>query len=427
MARLCMLRSGAQPLDLFYTNQLSHLLEDGGLIPDRRRLKSLAFVYEHEDSYEELVSFIPTMPHLERLEVLGTEDSWMTWDASKITLPRLRELAISKCNPWSDHNFGSLTSLSLLCQEEIDAEIYYILGTLRCSPLLEELVLERAHSYRTQEVQLPEHETTVVPLHSLTKLHVCRLSEETTRILLGMLDLPTRGMFMRFTDVSEDFGPIFEELKPSISPLTATKLELIYPPERGVIIHATDGATYTRLAHRYVVGRGRVLDRIWERPSGYPLKELWLRIDRDIRDEIPPPHDSCGLETLIIDTTDENAGVMIHFWLSPKEDGVPFPLLSTIELRSAPGVVNLEHVLKVRSDAGRRLRTLRIRWYAGCEARVARSAQFVDRLDIYHADDKARRGMELPEGCMTRGRRWGPWDQSFTEGVASEPPRDVHF
>ena len=425
MARLCVLRSGARPIDLFCTNPLSYLLDDEGLIPDRHQLRSLVFVFEDEYGYEELADFLSTAPCLEGLEIIGTEGSWMPSTALETSLPHLRELSISRYPPWSDHKFGSLTSLSLLCQEEIDAEIYSILDTLRCSPLLEELVLERARSPRTEEELLTEYGITVVPLQSLTKLHVCRLSDETTRILLGLLDLPTRGMFMRFTDISDDFGPVFEESKPSISPLTATKLELIYPPEGGIIIHASNGATHTRLAHRYIEGRSQLLDWILERPPGYPLKEFWLRTDRDVYDEIRLPHTSCGLETLIIDTTDENAGVVIHFWLFPKEGGVPFPLLSTIELRSAPGVVDLEHVLKVRSDAGHRLGTLRIRWYAGCETRIRRMEKFVDRLDIYHADDKARRGMELPEECMTRGRWWGPWDPSFTDEIESEPPQDV--
>ena len=417
MARLCMLRSGARPLDLFCVHsELGYLL-----VPDRHRLRNLVFVYEYEGSEDELFDFLSTAPNLERLEIMVAEDTLMTWEPHEVALPCLRELAISNCSPWLNRKLESLTSLSLLCQEEIDAEIYSVLDVLRCYPLLEELVLEKDRSSEAQQALPPAHDIAAVPLHSLRKLHVCRLSDETTGILLGALDLPSRGIFMRFTDVSSDFRPVFEKLKPSISPLTATKLELIYPPKHGLIIHATDGATYTRLAHRYVGEHHLLLHRVWERPPEYPLKEFRLRIDRDVGSEVPLPRASCGLETLVIETANENVGLMLHFWLSPKEDGVPFPLLFTIELQSAPGVVNLDHVLKVRSDAGHRLRTLRIRWYAGCEARVARSAQFVDRLDIYHADGKARCRMELPEECMTRGRWWGPWDQSFTEERTGSP------
>ena len=352
--------------------------------------------------------------------------SWVLGDPG-VALPCLRELVISKITLRSDHKFRSLTSLSLLCQKRINAEIFSVLDILRCSPLLEELVLGKAPPFKAEQVLHPERDITAVPLHSLTKLHVCRLSNKATTSLLDALDLPPRGIFMQFTDVLyEGFGSTFaESMKPSNSPLAATKLELIYPPERGIIIHATDGATYTRSANRKVVGRSPLLDWILERPPGYPLKEFWPRIERDVGSGIQLPHPSCGLETLVIDAADENTGVMLHFWLSPKEDGVPFPLLSTIELRSVPGVVNLEHVLKIRSDAGHRLRTLRIRWYAGCEARVAYLAPFVDRLDVYHADGKARCGMELPEECMMRARWWGPWDHSFIEGMEPESPQDV--
>ena len=421
MARLCMLRSGARPLDLFYPLSFGYLFLDGELIPDHRRVRSLVFVYEDELSENELFNFLSTASCLERLEIVGTRGFWLALEAPEVALPCLRELVISKCNPWSNHKFGSLTSLSLLGQVEIETEIFSIIDTLRCTPLLEELVLERGSSFRAEPAMLPAHDITRVPLHSLRKLHVCRLSDRATMALVDLLDLPPRGMFMRFTDISEDGGPTFAEfMNRQISPLAATKLELIYPPERGLIIHATDGATHTRFANRKTVGHSRLLDWILKRPPRYPLKEFWLRVDRDVDDRIQLPHASCGLETLVIDTADENAGAMLNLWLSPKEDGVPFPLLSTIELQSVPGVVNLEHVLKIRSDAGHRLRTLRIRCYAGCEARVVHLAPFVDRVDIYHADGKARRGMELPEECMTRGRWWGPWDQSFTEEMECE-------
>lgn len=212
VARLCILRSGVRPLDLFCTTSFSYLLNAGGLIPDRRRLRGL--VYEYEDP-DELFDLLLAAPYLERLEIIGPEEFLLHPLPSEVALPRLRELVISNSTPWPNHQFGSLTSLCLLHQEEPDAEIYSIIDTLRHSPHLEKLVLERASLPPDEEPLLPERDSPAVPLHSLTKLHVCRFSETATRILLGLLDLPPRGIFMQFTDSSDDFESIFSEsMKP---------------------------------------------------------------------------------------------------------------------------------------------------------------------------------------------------------------------
>lgn len=174
------------------------------------------------------------------------------------------------------------------------------------------------------------------------------------------------------------------------------------------------------MAYGHVAGYNHLSNCTLKRTPGYPLKEFWIRIGREFYN-IPPPHASCGLETLIVETAYGNTSEMLYRWLSPQKSGVPFPLLSTIELRNEFAVISFGRTLKARSNAGNRLRTLRIRWYDGCEVRTACLAQFVDRLDIYHVDGKASHGMELPEECMERSRWWGPWGQSFTGGMEPEP------
>ena len=69
----------------------------------------------------------------------------------------------------------------------------------------------------------------------------------------------------------------------------------------------------------------------------------------------------------------------------------------------------LKEVLKARSDAGFRLKSLRIRWFDGCEARTALLAQFGDQFEFYRISFETQRGLELPKECMTRSGWWQPW------------------
>ena len=150
IARLCMRRSGVQPLDFFYTISSDELPNAEELIPDRRRLRGLVYQYDG-GSVDELVSFL-TPPHLERLEIRCDGRFSLPTLPSDTAQLRLRELVISGCTFWQNHQFGSLTSLSLLRQRDIDANVYSLFDVLRCSPHLEELVLEREphHSGRQQ-------------------------------------------------------------------------------------------------------------------------------------------------------------------------------------------------------------------------------------------------------------------------------------
>ena len=221
---------------------------------------------------------------------------------------------------------------------------------------------------------------------------------------------------MRFSSISLEFGDTFPEgITPELSPHAATRLEVIYPSVGGAILHATNGLAHIRWAHRFYPGFYRFFHWVAEKPhEGCPLKELWLHIDREDYCELPPPHALCDLETLVIET-DPNEKFNYGFFpmLSPDEDGVPSPLLSTLELRNLFGVAAFGEVLKARSDAGVRLKTLRIRWFGGCEARMAPLSQFVDKLEFYHVISKASRGLELPKECMTKVGLWESWSRGF--------------
>jgi hypothetical protein len=304
IARLCMRRFGVQPLDFFYTIPFSELPNPQELIPDRRRLRSLVYHYRSEDSRDELVGFLLAPSRLERLEICANVDPPLPTLSSDTAPPGLWELTIWSSTPWPNHQFGSLTSLSLLRQRDVGANIYSLLDTLRCSPLLEELVLERGNYYQSSaELQRPQkHNALAIPLRSLKRLHVCRLSVETTRHLLGALDLPQNGIFARFTNVSTDLDAIFPEMvTPDVSPSAATKVELIYPHARGAIIHATNGVTYTRLAHLDPLRYGFPLDWVVEKSRGkYPLKEFWLHLNRKNSYYMPSPRALRDLETLTV-------------------------------------------------------------------------------------------------------------------------------
>ena len=417
MTLLCVHRSGVRPLDFIYTSLSSIDPPDvADAVPDRCRLRSVVSWYGGDSSVEDLANFLMPASRLEYLEIDGDGESPLPTLFSGP--PRcLRELVLLKCTPWPNNQFGSLTLLNLLGQDRIEVDISSLLGTLRCSPHLEELLLENRF-HPGAESEYPEHRTTAIPLHSLKRLYICRLPPGATRHLLGALDLLPNGISMRFSNIPTEFGGTFPEtIMPELSPRTATKLEIIYPSTTGMILHATNGVAHTRWAHRYYQGH-QLFEWIAEkRHEAYPLKELWLHVYREQYFWVPPPHALPDLETLVIETNiSEKFYDELFLMLSPDEDGVPYPLISTLEVRNLFWVTKFGEVLKARSDAGFRLKTLRIRWFDDCEARMASLAQFVDKLEFYHVSDEASRGMELPPECMTRspGRgRWDPWLRQF--------------
>ena len=368
--------------------------------------------YEDESSGDELVSFLLTPSRLERLEIRCHRNCPLPTLSSNIAPLRLRELAIWGCSPWPNHQFRSLTSLSLLCQEDVGSNFYRLLDALQCSPHLEDLVLEK-DSRSSAEVWWPqERDAPAVPLRSLKRLHVCRLSVKTTRCLLGALVLPPNRIFMRFTGVSPDLDAISPETVASdVSPRAATKIELIYPHVCGVIIHATNGIAYTRLAWLPHFSPPRITDK---RRGEYRLKELWLHINGNKYHKLLPLRALHDLETLVIkEDPQKQINYVLLPMLSPTKNGIPSPLLSTLEVQGAYDVATFGKVLKARSNAGSRLKTLRIGWFDGCEEMMAPLAQFVDHLDFYCVSDETSRGLELPEECMTRSLWWEPWHRRF--------------
>jgi len=424
IARLCVRRSGGRPLDFFITPTSVFAPPSAEeLIPDRRRLKSVVYWYVGEAAGEELASFLRPALHVERLEIRGDGISSLPTLFSGHA-PCLRELVLSGSAPWPNNRFGSLTSLSLLRQKDPDAHLYSLLDIMRCSPHLEEFFLERDFQPIEEPQHPPEREIPLIPLHLLKRLHICRLSARATRRLLGALDLLPNGISMKFSSISPEFGATFPDaIAPELSPRAATKLEVIYPPVGGAILHATNGVAHTRWAHRFYPIYNQFFKWLAEKHhKAYPLKELWLHIGRSDFYEVPPPHTFHELETLVIETDpDERSDSVVFLMITPDEGGVPFPLLSTLELRNVCGVTKFGEVLKARSDAWCRLKTLRIRWFDGCEARMAPLVQFVDKLEFYHVGGRTSRGLELPRECMTKRGRWEPWSLEFVEGFRESP------
>ena len=319
--------------------------------------------------------------------------------------------------------FRSLASLNLHWPKDIDANIYSLFDTLRCSPHLEELFLESEPGLTTEPQQPPERDIPTIPLRSLKRLYICFLLPGTIRRLLRAFDPLPNGIFMRFTGVSEGLGVIFPEgVAPEVPPRAATKVELIYPSKGGMILHAMNGVAHTRFATRDLRGRRESLPWIAEQPyEKHPLKELWLHINRDAHYRIPPLRALRNLEALAIQSNFNGEFNSTFFLLlSPDGDYAPCPVLSTLELQNVFDTETFGKVLKSRSDAGFRLRMLRIRWSDDCVARMAPLAQFVDKLEFYHVTDGASRGLELPEECMTRSRWWEPWYQRFARETATE-------
>lgn len=172
IARLCIRRSGVQPLDFFYaTTYAFNPFSAEELIPDRHRLRSVVYRHVDEDSGDELVRFLLPALHLERQEI-GGSGSFPFPTLFSDAAPCLRELVTSRCTPWPRNQFGSLTSLSLLHQMDIDSNIDF-LNVLRRSPHLEELLLEREFGSSVESRHPQEPKTRAIPLHSLKRLHIC--------------------------------------------------------------------------------------------------------------------------------------------------------------------------------------------------------------------------------------------------------------
>ena len=249
IARLCVRRSGTQPLDFCFASFAFDPLDIERLIPDRRRLRSLVYLCMDGVSEDGLPSFLLPALYLERLEIWGNED--FPLPALFPNTPRcLRELVVSRGTPCPADQFGSLTSLNLLCQTYTDGDIYPLLSTLRCCPHLEELFLQSEFRSAEEPQRPQEPKTTPIPLHSLKRLHICRLPPGVTKRILGALDLLPNGICMRLTNISADLGAIFPEgISSELSPRAATKLEVIYPSAGGTILHATNGVAHTRLTY----------------------------------------------------------------------------------------------------------------------------------------------------------------------------------
>ena len=422
-ARLCMSRSGGQPLDFFYTALFCRSHGASEFVPDRHRLRSVVYGYPDDSrTTGELVKFLLSASNLGRLEI-RTHESFSLPILFPNTIPPLRELTLLRCSPWPNNQLGLLTSLYLLRQKEVSTNIHHLANALRCSPNLEELFLEGGFDDSATQRQLPSGDIPTIPLRSLKKLHLCRLSAGTTRRLLHAFDLHPGEILMRFSNISADLDAIFPEaIAPKVSPRAVTKLELIYPSRGGVILHSTSGAACTRLAYNRFSRQDGLLDWVARGPNkGCSLKELWLHSCSNAHYEIPPPLALRNLETLVIEADpNEKFNFVFLPMLFSREGGVPSPLLSTLELRDVVDVKKFGEILKARADAGFRLKTLRARWFEGCEARMAPLFQFVDNLEFYRVTDKATRGLELPEGCMKKSRWWEPWSRKFVGEMECE-------
>ena len=163
------------------------------------------------------------------------------------------------------------------------------------------------------------------------ELHICRVSAEVTKHLMGALDILPNGTSMQFIKVSMDIGEIFPEtITPELLPRAATKPELIYPPPGAAILHATNGVAHMRLVYLCYPGRHN-FRWIAEKPHNeYPSRELWLHMNRYIHPyEVPPIYALRDLDTLVIEACpDEGVNSKFFSMLAPGGGGVPSPLLS---------------------------------------------------------------------------------------------------
>jgi len=415
LARLVISRSGESPLDadvgyrlvvvVPHTNRLRTLWCKGSTIND-----SLNFG-NHPVPFLEALHISPHRPEPESppLPTLFNRGS-----------PSLRELAIDGYKPWPNNQFGGLSSfyLKLSSQGDPHTLLIQLLEMLRDSPQLEELFLhlDLVNDNPPSAHSIPAR----VSLHALQKLHLSYTPPILVRQFLGSVDFAPNGIAMQFTNVTSDPDQMFHAtLPPELSLQAATSLEIIYTFSDGLIIQGTNPGMRIRVAGFLDSGEDQVeiFSRLARRTSPqFPLRELWIHIEREGGYKFPPLSQFNDLEKLTVRSTrGDPVGQLLR--MLDADGDVPCPLLSTLHLLGLSGVEDLSKILKARSDAGCRLERLGLGKVHVPVESVTMLRGYVEEVEVFDEDWEPC-GMELPAVCMGET---GGWWESWTEHYVRWP------
>ena len=354
-------RSGELPLDA----DLGHRLEV--VAPYSNRLRTLSCKGCTVDDFSHLTN--RPAPLLETLHILPYSDP------GSVTLPTLfgndspslRELVVNGYNPLPNNRFRDLSSFHLQLASRRSGRTFLtpLLAMLRDSPRLEELFLRLGV---VSDAPLSAHGIpTRVPLHTLQKLHIRGTPATLTHEFLDSVDFAPNGIAVQFTNIA-DIAPGRNwmppaTLPPGLSLQAATSLEIIYAPDHGLIIQGTNAQARIRVAEASDSNTNHT-----EAFSGlvrhinpqFPLRELWIHVERRKKYKLPPLSKFNHLEKLVVRVTTDGNPIRRLLQMLDIGRGIPCPFLSTLVLSGALDVSVLSKILKARSNAGCRLGILRL-------------------------------------------------------------------
>lgn len=235
---------------------------------------------------------------------------------------------------------------------------------LRDSPQLEELFLCLGIGNVGNALPSAEPIPTRVSLHALQRLYIRDTPAALVYQLLGSVDFITNEIAMQFTNITSGFTwtfPTTLPLEPSLR--AATSFEIIYTSGHGMIIQGNNQRVRIRVAHFLdsKVNHTEIFSDLARQASPqFPLRELWIHIERKKEYKLPPLSQFSHLEKLVVRVTTDGNPVRRLLQMLGVNGDASCPLLSTLTLLGVLSIDVLSKVLKTRSNAGYRLGRLRL-------------------------------------------------------------------
>ena len=413
-------RSGAVPLNVDLhlgpgTEPPCGILE--AVAPHSHRFRRFSIFAPPEAHYDPFAAFTGPAPLLERLEINYPVDSPPRSLFGGQT-PRLRELVISACGLWLQHQFGNLTSLHIKLCDFVLPRLGFLpfFDMLRHCPVLEEMFVwwNIWDVVRETPAQL-----LTVPLHRLRKLLLRSFRIENIEYLLRTFEFGANRTAVHLNEV--DLGRNGEDSiariqmvfpndnsgRPSL--VFSTKLELIFHTQpRTIILHAVGPGFSIRIDMR--PDDYSQLDRVnFKFQDVFPsVKELWIRGSPRWVFDLDGLEHLSALEKVVLNGRGSKLARNLCQVLSPDHLGImSCPLLSGIDCYGNASEIDQIYLLvNNRFHAGHQLEKLRV------------PSSFIpppDHIgacvgDLGALDMPLRalylHSMELPEFCFAKNHEW---------------------
>ena len=410
-------RSGELPLNVDLRRApegATNICQDitDALVPHTHRFRHLSVCVRRGS-----IPFTKPAPLLERLAIrhsLGDQEILFDDQA-----PRLRELVLVSKGLWLKNQLGNLTSLHLTLSNDrrTHSEFLPFFDMLRRCPVLEEMFL----SWNGRDVRLAPPQLPTIPLHHLRKLVLSSLRVENLKYFLRIFDLKADGIVIHLSGVNtplkDDSIPNIQAMFPNNHPgrpslVSSTRLGLIFRTQlRLIIIHVIGPGFSIRMD--LCPDASIPLDKVrCVFHDAFPsVRELWVRGSSRIDTKFYGIEYLTALERLVLIGRGSKWARNLRQVFSPDPSGVLHcPLLSTIDCYcSASEIREVFHLVRARSNAGRRLQKLGVPApfvplpvdVASCVKDVGGLDTSMNALRVY--------AMGLPEFYFLDHEWWQPW------------------